>query len=214
MHSEKQAPDWDAKVLAQRPDLLLLEKWINPKASVLDLGCGNGLLLNYLQGQKQVKGYGLEINERKITECLARGVSVIEQDLNAGLSNFQTNQFDTVIMSQTLQAVEAPEKLLAEMLRVGKTGIVSFPNFGHWRIRFHLMAFGTMPKSDNLPYEWYDTPNIHLCTLNDFERLCARQHYTILDKWVVDDSYTPQSKHRLMPNFFGKMALYHITARS
>lgn len=214
MHSETLTPKWDAKIIAQRPDLLLLEKWIKPHDSVLDLGCGNGLLLNHLRNQKQVRGYGLEINDREITECLARGVSVIEQDLNAGLDNFQTNQFDTVIMSQTLQAVEAPEKLLAEMLRVGKTGIVSFPNFGHWRIRFHLMAFGTMPKSDSLPYEWYDTPNIHLCTVKDFERLCARQGYTILDKWVVDDSYSTQSAHRLWPNFFGKIALYHITGRS
>jgi methionine biosynthesis protein MetW len=180
---------------------------------VLDLGCGNGLLLNHLRAKKNVTGYGLEINPRKITDCLARGISVIEQDINAGLANFQNGQFDTVIMSQTVQAVQEPVKLLAEMLRVGKTGIVSFPNFGHWQIRLHLAAFGTMPKSDRLPYEWYDTPNIHLCTVRDFELLCARQNYTILDKWVLDDRYTSQSKHRLLPNLFGKIALYHITAR-
>lgn len=220
MHSEPhttsmQAPTLtrDAKIISQRPDLLLLEQWISAGSSVLDLGCGNGVLLNHLQTHKQVSGYGLEINPLKITACLARGVSVIEQDLNDGLNNFGTDQFDTVIMSQTLQAVTDPVALLSEMLRVGISGIVSFPNFGYWRVRYQLAAFGTMPVSDSLPYEWYDTPNIHLCTVRDFERLCARQGYSVLDKWVVNDSYVSLSKHRLFPNLFGKIALYHITAR-
>jgi len=200
-----------AKTLLERPDLGLIEQWIEPNTRILDLGCGNGLLLAHLNKTKQTQGYGIEINPKKITECIQKGVNVIEQDLNQGLGNFQDNQFDTVIVSQTLQAVKNPIAMLEDMLKVGKKGIVSFPNFGHWRIRMHLNFFGTMPKSESLPYEWYDTPNIHLCTVRDFEALCAERHYKILNKWVVDDTYKPQKWQQFAPNILGKVALYQIT---
>ena len=197
--------------IQSRPALMLIERWIAPKARVLDLGCGNGLLLHHLTTQKNIHGYGLEINPSKITACLARGVSVIEQDLNTGLGNFHQDQFDTVIMSQTLQAVKYPAALLQDMLRVGRTGIVSFPNFGHWRIRRYLALRGQMPKSESLPYEWHNTPNIHLCTLGDFEALCRQHHFRILDKHVVDSRYASRFWHKWLPNIFGEIALYHIT---
>ncbi|MEJ2669023.1 MAG: methionine biosynthesis protein MetW [Gammaproteobacteria bacterium] len=190
---------------------MLIERWIQPDARVLDLGCGNGLLLHHLMTHKNSHCYGLEINPNKITACLARGVSVIEQDLNAGLGNFRQNQFDTVIMSQTIQAVQYPASLLEEMLHIGRTGIVSFPNFGHWRIRLHLALGGRMPISESLPYEWHNTPNIHLCTLGDFENLCRQLRFRILDKHVVDIHYTSRPWHNLLPNVFGEFALYHIT---
>ncbi len=151
-----------------RPDLTIIQQWIRPESEILDLGCGEGELLSYLKTEKNVHGYGLEINPEKLTACIRNGVNVIEQNLDNGLSNFEDQSIDTVVMTQALQAVQRPDELLDEMLRIGKEAIVTFPNFGYWKTRFYLLLKGRMPMSDTLPYNWYDTPNIHMCTFRDF----------------------------------------------
>ncbi|MDK2779655.1 MAG: methionine biosynthesis protein MetW [Pseudomonadota bacterium] len=196
-----------------REDLNIIQQWVKPDSQVLDLGCGEGMLLKYLREHKNVRGYGLEINPDKITACLANGVNVIEQDLNAGLSNFTDNSIDTVIMTQALQAVDRPDLLLDEMLRIGDEAIVTFPNFGYWRTRFYLLLKGRMPMSETLPYNWYDTPNIHMCTFRDFEILCREKGIRIVNKTVVDDEHKEHWTIRLWPSMLGEIAVYHITRK-
>ena len=150
-------------------DHQLAERWIKPNAKVLDLGCGNGDLLAHLQNKLGVFGYGIEIDQTKINDCITKGVNVIEQDLNDGLARFADASFDTVVMARALQAVKEPDQLLLDMVRVGKEVIVTFPNFAHWQNRIHLGIKGMMPMSEALPFAWYNTPNIHLCTFKDFE---------------------------------------------
>ena len=144
-----------------RPDLEIIQQWIQPNSKVLDLGCGDGSLLHYLQTTKNVRGIGLEIDEANIQLCMNRGTNVIEQNLDGGLSNFQSESFDTVLLAQTLQALSKPDHLIDEMLRIGKNGIVTFPNFGNWKSRFYLTSRGRMPVSKFIPHSWYNTPNIH-----------------------------------------------------
>ena len=196
-----------------RDDHALIQRGVKPGSQVLDLGCGQGTLLQYLQRHKNVRGYGLEINPDNITACIRNGVNVIEQDLDNGLRNFKDNSIDTVIMTQALQAVERPDLLLDEMLRIGNEAIVTFPNFGYWRTRFYLMLKGRMPMSETLPYNWYDTPNIHLCTFKDFEILCREKGIKILNKTVVDDQHKQHWTIRLWPAMLGEIAVYHITRR-
>lgn len=155
--------------------------WIIENSRVLDLGCGDGSLLETLTNKHQVRGYGLEIDPDSISQCIGRGVNVIEQDLNEGLENFADASFDTVVMMQTLQALRYPHLVLDEMLRIGKQCIVTFPNFGHWRTRADLVISGRMPVTKRLSYQWYDTPNIHFFTLKDFENLCKEMHIVIED---------------------------------
>ncbi len=194
-----------------RPDLAIISEWIEPGSRVLDLGCGDGTLLEYLKRERNVDGYGLEIDPDNIVACIGRGVSVIQSDLDAGLSDyFDDNSFDYVVMTQTLQAMHYPSRLLSEMLRVGRQGIVTFPNFGHWRSRAQLALGGHMPLSRALPNEWYDTPNIHLCTLTDFERLCHRLDIQVLQRSVVDTSHRSNFGMRLLPNLLGEIALYRF----
>lgn len=194
-----------------RADLLAIERWIVPNSHVLDLGCGDGALLDYLQQNKQVYGYGLEIDAANIEQCIQRDINVIEQNLDEGLSNFSKDQFDTVIMTQALQAVKNPQLLLQEMLRIGQRGIITFPNFAYWRIRWQLLFHGRMPISKSLPYHWYDTPNIHLCTFKDFEDLCRQLNLRVLNRRVVDNRYQRDGLNRLWPNFWGEIALYHVS---
>lgn len=194
-----------------RLDLLTLEAWIKPEAKVLDLGCGDGTLLAELKEKKQVKGYGIEINADHIVECMRKKVNVIEQNLDDGLSNFQDQSFDTVVMTQALQAVRYPDKVIEEMLRIGKECIITFPNFGHWRCRLYLALKGRMPISKTLPYTWYNTPNIHLCTFRDFEALCHRKNIYILNRLVVDSADNDNPFIRWFPNLFGETAIYHIS---
>ena len=141
-----------------RADLEIIQQWIKPGYHVLDLGCGDGTLLDFLQRERGASGYGLEINPAYITHCMSRGVSVIEQNLDTqGLANFDDNSFDVVLMTQALQAVRRPDKVLDEMLRLGNEGVVTFPNFAHWRLRWGLALSGRMPESEALPYKWYNT---------------------------------------------------------
>lgn len=192
-----------------RTDLTVVKSWIRPDSSVLDLGCGDGSLLAELEATKNCSGYGLEIDHEKITACIHKRVNVIEQDLDVGLKNFETRSMDVVVMSQTLQAVSYPELILEEMLRVGRECIVSFPNFGHWRCRLHLALQGRMPVSKLLHYQWYNTPNIHLCTIKDFQKLCAEKNIRIINRTVVSNN--PVDRIFQKPaNFFGETAIYHL----
>lgn len=192
-----------------RTDLNVVKSWIQPNSYVLDLGCGDGALLADLASTKNCSGYGLEIDHDKITACLHKKINVIEQDLDTGLKNFETHSVDVVVMSQTLQAVMYPELLLDEMLRVGRECIVSFPNFGHWRCRLHLALQGRMPVSKLLHYTWYNTPNIHLCTIKDFQKLCFEKNIRIINRAVVSNNLFDQFL-RKPANFFGETAIYHL----
>jgi methionine biosynthesis protein MetW len=194
-----------------RLDLRLAERWIKPQSRVLDLGCGDGELLAHLRDKFDTKGYGLEIDEDKINDCVARGVNVIQQNLNKGLSNFGDNSFDSVIMTQALQAVEKPDQLLNDMLRVGKQAIITFPNFAHWKTRSYLFFKGQMPVSEALPYSWYDTPNIHLCTFRDFEALCQKLDIKILNRLAVDDDQQGSFLMKYLPNLMGEVAIYRVS---
>ncbi|MGI0118833.1 methionine biosynthesis protein MetW [Zooshikella sp. RANM57] len=196
-----------------RTDFAIIEPWITPNSRVLDLGCGDGTLLQHLQTHKDIQGYGLEIDEIYINECLTKGVNVIQQDLDQGLSNFSDNSFDTVVMTQALQAVHYPHLVLDEMMRVGHECIVTFPNFGHWRCRLYLAQRGRMPVSKFMPYTWYDTPNIHFCTFKDFEELCQTKRLRILNRTVVDQSHQGHWLFHVLPNVFGEIAIYRL-ARS
>jgi methionine biosynthesis protein MetW len=190
---------------ATRPDFAAIAAWIPEGASVLDLGCGDGSLLRFLKDTRKVRGYGVEISDENIVACIRNGMNVIQGDFDAGLSGFETQSFDFVILSQTLQATRHTEALVSEMLRVGREGIVSFPNFGHWKNRLQILT-GNMPVSEELPYQWYDTPNVHLCTLHDFEAFCARHQVQILDRRVM----TRGNEVSLFPNLLGVMAAYRF----
>lgn len=198
---------------ALRPDLEIIQQWIKPNTQVLDLGCGEGNLLRYLKEHKNVRGYGVEVTPEKITACINNGVNVIEQNLDEGLDNFTDKSIDTVIMTLALQAVKRPDLLLDEMLRIGNEAIVTFPNFGYWKTRLYLMLKGRMPMSDTLPYQWYDTPNIHMCTFSDFEILCREKGIRIINKTVMDDELKEKASINLWPSMLGEIALYHITRK-
>ena len=190
---------------AARPDFAAIAAWIPEGASVLDLGCGDGSLLRYLKEERKIRGYGVEISDEGIEACIRNGVNVIQSNLESGLSGFENNSFDYVILSQTLQATRHTEPLMQEMLRVGREGIVSFPNFGYWKNRVHVLR-GHMPVSKDLPYQWYDTPNVHLCTLYDFESFCFKYNMQILDRRVM----TGGSTIHLLPNLLGSTAVYRF----
>lgn len=196
--------------LQLRTDQALIAEWIQPNSRVLDLGCGDGTLLTYLHRQRRITGYGLEIDPDNITACIERGVSVIQLDVDAGLSDFDDDSFDYVIMTQTLQAVHYPHDVINEMLRVGREGIVTFPNMGHWRSRMQIAFRGRMPMTMALPYKWYDSPNIHLCSVRDFEALCEEESIEILECTTVDHAHRSSIGMRLFPNLLGEIAIYRF----
>ncbi len=197
--------------ILSRHDLIAIDNWIEPNSKVIDLGCGNGKLLSHLQEKKQVSGYGVELNTQKVTECIANGVNVIQINLDKGLGHFESNSFDYVILSLTLQAMRDPKTLLEEMLRVGKQGIVTFPNFAHWRNRLQIGLRGSMPVSQELPFKWHNTPNIHLCTINDFEQLCAELNFTIESSIAVNRNGREGISLKTFPNLFGEIALFRFS---
>jgi len=191
-----------------RADLEAIVKWVPPGARVLDLGCGDGALLRQLWEARQAPGYGVEIEDERVIACVANDVNVIQADLESGLSLFGDRSFDCVILSLTLQAMRHQEALLREMLRVGREAIVSFPNFGHWSARLQVLL-GRMPVSSTLPYEWYETPNLHHCTVTDFEDLCRKMGIRIGERLVLHGG-KPVS---VMPNLFGSVAVYRCTGQ-
>ncbi|BFM13436.1 methionine biosynthesis protein MetW [Simiduia litorea] len=196
--------------MSQRIDHSIIQAWVKPNTKLLDLGCGDGSLLQLLASAKHVQGYGLEIGAEEINACISKGVNVIEHNLDAGLPHFADNSFDLVIMTQALQTMRFPHLVLDEMLRVGRECIIAFPNFGHWKARWHLSLSGRMPVSDLLPFEWYDTPNIHFCTVKDFEVLCAEKGIKVLQRQVIGaDSISPLAN--LLPNLFAVNAVYHLS---
>ena len=194
---------------ALRPDLALIAEWIEPGQRLLDLGCGDGALLAHLAQHKQVRGYGLEIDAENVVACIARGVNVIQADLDEGLSDFGDAAFDVVLMTQALQALQRPDEAVEEMLRVGKTVIVTFPNFGHWRVRWALLR-GAMPVTPSLPEQWFNTPNIHLCTVKDFEALCAKRHWKITDRALLNHAREGGVLSKAFPNLFAEVALFEL----
>jgi len=156
-----------------RVDLMVVADMVEHGAKVLDVGCGDGELLRLLAETRNVDGRGIELSREGVNECVAKGLAVIQGDADTDLADYPDDAFDYVILSQTLQATRAPRVVLEHMLRIGRRAIVSFPNFGHWRIRVQVMFRGRMPRTDNLPYAWYESPNIHFCTIKDFRELCV-----------------------------------------
>ena len=191
--------------VTQRPDFAAIAGWVSMSSNVLDLGCGDGSLLRYLRESRRITGYGVEIEDDGVLDCVKNGVNVIQGDLERGLSDFEDRSFDYVILSLTLQAVRHSERIIKDMLRVGREGIVTFPNFGYWRNRLQVIG-GHMPVSDNLPYQWHDTPNVHLCTLSDFENFCASHGVKILERKVL----TGGRAVSVLPNLLGSLAVYRF----
>lgn len=189
----------------QRPDFAAIAQTVQRGAHVLDLGCGDGTLLKYLQQTRGVTGYGVEIDDSNILACVKNGINVIQSDLERGLSEFEDNSFDFVVLSQTLQAMRNTERIMKEMLRVGRAGVVTFPNFGYWKNRVQVIR-GRMPVSKNLPFEWFNTPNIHLCTVFDFEKFCAERGITVVARTVL----TGGKPVTALPNLLGELAVYHF----
>lgn len=195
-----------------RPDLAVVAAMIPPGSRVLDLGCGDGDLLAELIGARGCRGQGVEVSADAILACIARGIAVVEADIDAGLPDFEDASFDVVVLSQTLQATRYPARVLREMMRVGGVGVVSFPNFGHWRIRSYLGARGRMPVSRSLPYAWHETPNIHLCTLRDFEELAAAEGLRIAERRLLDaEGHAAPARCGRRPNLLAAGAAYLLT---
>jgi methionine biosynthesis protein MetW len=197
-----------ASPVALRQDLALIAQGIAPDSRVLDLGCGDGALLAFLRDARRCRGYGVEIDDAHVLECVKRGVNVIQADLDSGLKMFADDMFDIAILSQTLQAMHRVEAVLREIARVARHGVVSFPNFGHWRHALALLG-GHMPVSRAIPYQWYDTPNIHLCTPSDFEILAAKLGFTITERALLADG----EPVRWLPNLRATLAVYRFETR-
>lgn len=199
----------NVNITKYRQDFAIIANWVAFNSKVLDLGCADGQLLRFLSSALEVKGYGVEKDDANVLSCIESGCNVIQMDLEDGLSGFEDQSFDTVILSQTLQAMHNTEKIVMEMLRVGREIIVTFPNFGYWRNRIQITA-GRMPVSKTLPYQWYDTPNVHLCTINDFEDFCRNHNIRILQRKVI----TEEREISLLPNLLGSLAMYRLQSGS
>lgn len=197
------------ELITQRPDLAFIAHWIAPGTHVLDLGCGDGVMLEYLQSDKRCIGYGVEIDDNKIPVCIGRGVSVIQQDLEAGLAMFADNAFDTVLCLSALQMMKNVEGILADIARVGREAIVSFPNFAYWPHRVALLR-GRMPVSKSLPYEWYDTPNLRCATIKDFEELANKVGLEVLECIALHEG-KPVS---FLPNWRGSLAVFRLRKKT
>jgi len=191
-----------------RQDFAIISGWVTFGSKVLDLGCGDGELLQFLRKSLEVKGYGVEKDDENWLICMRNGSNVIQMDLEDGLLGFEDQSFDTVILSQTLQAMHKTEGIVLEMLRVGREVIVTFPNFGYWRNRLQITN-GHMPVSKILPYQWYDTPNVHLCTINDFDKFCNDHKISILERIVITDTKIVN----ILPNLLGNLAMYRLKAQ-
>lgn len=197
------------ELILLRPDLAFIAHWVREQSQVLDLGCGDGVMLDYLQSDKRCIGYGVEIDDNKIPLCVRRGVSVIQQDLEAGLAMFADNAFDTVLCLSALQMMKNVEGILADIARVGRQAIVSFPNFAYWPHRVSLLR-GRMPVSKSLPYEWYDTPNVRCATIKDFEELANKVGLEVLECIALHEG-KPVS---FLPNWRGSLAVFRLRKKT
>ncbi|GJG96044.1 methionine biosynthesis protein MetW [Cupriavidus pauculus] len=194
-------------ILALRPDFRAIARWIEPNSTVLDAGCGDGSLLRVLQDELDVKAYGIEIRDEEVLACAQKGVDVIQQNLEGGLALFEDQSFDTVILSQTLQTIHNTAQVLRDTLRVGRECIVSFPNFGYWPHRLSVFQ-GRMPVSESLPYQWYNTPNVRVLTISDFEELAPKVGLRVLDRVVMHEGVTVNWG----VNWRGSLAVYRVTS--
>ena len=193
---------------AIRVDLQLIADMIEPKTRALDVGCGDGALLDYLVRFKQVDARGMELSQAGVNACVANGLSVIQGDADTDLGEYPDHAFDYVILGQTLQATREPREVLRQMLRVGKRAIVSLPNFAHWQVRLRLVFGGRMPQTSSLPYKWYDTPNIHLCSIDDFRALCTDMGVKVERAVVLNSQSRPIDMPPLLANLFGEQAVF------
>ncbi len=198
-----------------RFDLQIIASFIEPGCRVLDLGCGRGDLLEYLRNNKRVGGYGIEIDEKEVIEGIERGIPILQGNINEETHDFGDRSFDYVILSQTLQQVYDPERVIAEMLRVGKKGIVSFPCFNHIAIKLQLLFRSRAPVTEELPYEWYNTPNIRVITLRDFRAFCAARHIAILKEVSIATHHRAESGRvvRFFPDWFAKYGIFMISRK-
>jgi len=190
---------------------LVIENWIKDGSSLLDLGCGDGSILEGLKENRSVKGYGVEIDRDNIRVCLEKGLEVIEQNIDEGLSNFSDKSFDTVLVSQTIQVLKNPKLALEEITRIGNRCIIIIPNFGHWKSRLTIFLRGRMPVTESLPEKWYETPNIHLCTLTDFENLCAELNIIIEEKKILDPKGRVNAVLSAWSNLLGSSVIYRLS---
>lgn len=200
------------KQARNRIDYEVILDLVDRASRVLDLGCGDGELLDLLNREKDVTGQGIEIDQDNITRCTARGVNVIHGNLDEGLADYSDNSFDYVVLNQTLQVVMKPDYVLKEMVRVGKKGIVSFPNFAYIRVRLQLLLKGKMPKTPELPFQWFNTPNIHLLTIKDFEEFCQKNNIEIIKRIFLSGSSLINPY--LFPNLLAKSAVYVIKRKN
>lgn len=192
-----------------RLDYRIITGLIQPGARVLDLGCGNGELLAMLVHEKRAVGQGVEISDEGVNSCIAKGLNVIQGDLDEGLADYANHSFDYVVLNQTLQVVRKPDLVLREITRVGKQGVVGFPNFAHYSVRAQLFLQGQMPRTTELPFEWYNTPNIHLLTIRDFERFCRKHDLSINRKVYIKG---PESvSANFLPNLLAQTAIYVVS---
>jgi methionine biosynthesis protein MetW len=190
-----------------RGDIDTILDWVTQGSRVLDLGCGDGELLAALTKQKAISGLGVDIDAGNLIAAVDKGLCVVQQNMEDGLSNFNAKSFDVVIIAFSLQVLTRPHTVLERVVDIGNEAIVSFPNFGHWRSRLSLLFSGRMPKTKALPYSWFDTPNIHFCTVNDFERLCDQLQIEIIERKTSEGGHILA---KLWPNLFAKSASYRI----
>lgn len=182
-------------------------------AKVLDLGCGDGSLLEKLVRTKEVRGSGIEISDEGIRSCIEKGLAVLQGDIDDGLRDYPDHSFDYIILNQTLQAVKKPDVVLGEMLRVGEKGVVGFPNFAYWKMRMYLLLRGRMPKTEFLPYDWYNTPNIHFCSIEDFDAYCDRFELRVERRIYLSNDRGGRVLRGVRPNLFAESAVYLLAKR-
>jgi methionine biosynthesis protein MetW len=197
-----------------RVDLQLIADMVEPKSRVLDVGCGDGVLLDYLNHFKQVDGRGVELSQAGVNACVSQGLSVVQGDADTDLAQYPDHAFDYVILSQTLQATRDPRRVVENLVRIGRKAIVSFPNFGHWRVRWNLLWTGRMPETESIPARWYDTPNIHFCTILDFVDLCRVLDIEIERSLSINPKGTKNNlrAHKLA-NIFGEQGMFLLRKR-